>query len=137
MHTYRKLFINLFALLVVLSAGVVARAQCPVMPAGFLCISQAAGNVAAETARELTATKAKVTVLESGLVEKDRLAGEVKAITDANEADLRRALHETEVKLATKTGELIGSEANNVRNLAVIDLLLKSVRPKKIGIINF
>lgn len=107
------------------------------MPAGTVCISQTAANAGAQLARESALKDEKIKVLESALLDKDNIAADRKLVTDKNEQDLKAALHSTEVKLAEKTGHLIGCEGSNVRNLAVIDLLLKNVRPKKIGLINF
>jgi outer membrane lipopolysaccharide assembly protein LptE/RlpB len=110
---------------------------CPEMPTGTLCISQAAGNAAAQNARELAATKDKVAVLEAALADKDKSIAELKAAGERNVVDLTAALHKTEIELATKSGQLIGAEASVTRCTAITDLLLKSVRPKKFGIINF
>jgi ABC-type transporter Mla subunit MlaD len=107
------------------------------MPAGTLCITQAAGNAAAENRRELDATKEKVIVLTDALTEKDRIIADVRATAGKNEADLKEALTRTQTELATKTGQLVGCETMNVRQTAIIEVLLKHVRPKKIGIINF
>lgn len=130
-----KRFIHLTVFLTLFLTGSVAvRSQSPCdgvqMPAGTLCISQAAGNVAAENKRELDATKQKVIVLESALADKDKLIAEIKAVGVKNQADLTAALHKTEVELATKTGQLIGAEAANVRSLAIIDVLLKGQKKK-------
>src|SRR4051812_7296291 len=95
-------------------AGVIARAQAPSCPIGLVCISQAAANVAAQNARELAATKEKVTTLEAALVEKDKNVADVQAAAATNVADLKDRLQKTEIELATKTGQLIGSEAMNV-----------------------
>lgn len=141
MHTYtRKLQIAGYTLLVYLAFTISANAQslCSgiVMPAGTICVSQAAANAAAENKRELDATKEKVTVLTDALTEKDKIIESVRSTANKNEADLKASLTKTEIELATKTGQLIGSEAMNVRQTAIIDILLKSVRPKKIGLIN-
>ncbi len=124
--------ILLIALVFVTSAA--AQTECP---AGKICLSQAAANQAAEDHRVRAALEAEIAVLKQALLDKDKIIEDNKATAGKNEADLRDALHRTEVDLATKTGQLIGAEASNVRNLAIIDLLLKSVRPKKIGLINF
>lgn len=128
-------FVVLFiAIMLAVTISTSAQTLCP---EGLVCISQAAANQAAENARELTATKAKVTILTEALTEKDKIIADNKAVADKNEADLKERLHKTEVELATKTGQLLGAEANSVRQLAVIDVLLKNTRPKKIGLINF
>lgn len=135
-----KLLVNGIKLIVVAifllfaSSSLQAQTQCP---SGMVCISQAAANQAAENARELSATKAKITTLTEALAEKDKIIADVRATASKNEADLKEALTKTQTELATKTGQLIGCEANSTRQLAVIDVLLKNVRPKKIGLINF
>lgn len=111
-------------------------AQCPVMPPGFLCISQAAGNAAAENARELAATKNKVTVLEASLVEKDKSIEEVKATAAKNVADLTAENTKILLNTAEKTGQLIKCEAFAVRDGAIIEFLVKNQRSKQSGLIN-
>lgn len=106
-------------------------------PAGFVCISQAAANQAAENSRELAATKNKVAVLEQVLAEKDKSIAELKAANEQNVADLKRALHNTEIQLADKTGQLIKTEAQVVQQSAIIDFMLKNGRTKKFGILVF
>lgn len=101
-----------------------------VMPAGTLCISQEAGNAAAENARELAATKEKVVVLEQALVDKDKIIADNKDTAAKNEADLRKQLHKTESDLSLVTGQLIAKEAELNRNILVIDVLLKNTRKK-------
>lgn len=122
----------LFVAFMLTSLAASAQSPCDgvVMPAGTICISQAAGNAAAENKQELDATKAKVGVLTEALTEKDKIIESVRATASKNEADLKAALTNTQTDLATKTGQLIGSEASNVRHLAIIDLLLKQTRKK-------
>jgi nucleotide-binding universal stress UspA family protein len=131
-----KLFAAIAFVVLLFVSAAVAQSGCPVMPAGYLCITQEAGDRAASNARELAATRDKVVVLEAALIEKDKNTEEIRAAAAKNEADLKAALHRTEVELATKTGQLIGSEAEKTRMLATIDVLLKYARPKKIGLIN-
>jgi len=130
----RTIQIAFYTLAVYFTFTISANAQSPcagvVMPAGTLCITQAAGNAAAENKRELDATKEKVTVLTEALTEKDKIIESVKSNASKNEADLKAALTNTQTELAVKTGQLIGAEASNVRNLAIIDLLLKQTRKK-------
>lgn len=109
--------------------------QAPECPAGKVCISQEAANKAAENARELEATKEKVKTLEGALVKKDESIREAQETARKNEADLREQLHKTEVELALKTGQLISKEAEAVRNLALIDLLLKQTKKKRNAVI--
>lgn len=105
-------------------------AQCPPMPAGTLCISQATGNAAATLAREKIALENKITALEQARILDKQSMDEQKETARKNEADLKEALHKTENELSTKTGQLIGAEAMNVRLTSVVDLLLKQVRKK-------
>ena len=100
-----------------------------------VCISQSAANVCAANSRELSAIREKVVVLESALIEKDKSIQELKDANQKNVADLTKALHETETKLATATGQLIGAEAMVVRLTAVIDFMLKNGRQKCNGLI--
>jgi hypothetical protein len=126
----------LITLLFILTASVITSAQVE-CPAGMVCISQVAANQAALNARELEATREKVKVLESALVDKDKSIAEVQETARKNEADLKDALHKTEVELSLKTGQLIGAENMNVRQTAIIEALVKVVRAKKIGLIVF
>lgn len=130
-----RLSIAVIAVLFLFAIGARAQ-QCPVMPVGFLCITQEAANAAAANARELVATKEKAAVLEAALAEKDKNTDEIREAARKNEAELKDRLHQTEVELANKTGQLIGAEASITRCLAVQEVLLKFARPKKIGLFN-
>lgn len=110
--------------------SVVSQAQCPVMPSGFVCLSQQAANVAAENARELAATKDKVAIVEAGMIEKDKILADTKAEDLKSINDLKAALTKTQTNLGTATGQLIGAEAMNVRLTAIVDVLLKNTRAK-------
>lgn len=137
----RKLQIVMYTLCVYFSLTISVSAQSPCdgvqMPQGTVCLSQQAANAAAQLAREAPVKDEKIRVLETALVDTNKIITDIKAVAAKNEADLRAALHSTEVQLATKTGQLIGAEANSVRQLAIIDVLLKNVRPKKVGLIVF
>lgn len=127
---YAKLvFLNIF-LICVITANISAQSPCDgiQMPPGTLCITQAAGNQAAQLAREAPLKDEKIKVLTDALTEKDKIIADNKAVAAKNEADLKEALTRTQTELAMKTGQLIGSEASNVRNLALIDVLLKSTK---------
>jgi len=133
--------LGVFALIYAGLAMSPAAAQSPcagvTMPRGAVCISQAAANAAAQLAREAAAKDEKIKVLEAALTAKDQIIDDNKATASKNEQDLKAALHKTEVDLSLKTGQIISCEANQTRQLAVIDVLLKTVRPKKIGLIVF
>lgn len=127
----------LFAFICLLGMFATDHAQCPTMPAGTFCLTQEQANKVAENKRELDATKAKVDVLQQALLDKDTIIGNLKDTNEKNTADLKVALHDTEVKLATSTGQLIEMQADRVRWTAVIDVLIKSTRKKSIGLIAF
>lgn len=102
-----------------------------------VCISQSAANVCAANSREIVALREKIAVLESALLDKDKSIEEVKETNRLNVVDLTKAMHETEVKLATATGQIIQLEADRVRWVGVIDILIKNSRKKSIGLIAF
>jgi hypothetical protein len=115
----------LTALLLTLGLCVGVLAQSPTCPTGMVCISQAAANKAAENARELEATKGKVTALEESLKLKDASIADISSTAAKNESDLKAAISRTEVELAKVTGQVIQLEADRVRWTAVIDVLVK------------
>jgi hypothetical protein len=123
--------------IVVFIAGVSAHAQpSAVCPSGLVCLSQEAANKAAENARLIPALEGKIAALEDGMKQKDVSIAELKAVNLQNVADLTARMHRTEVSLAEKTGTLIACEASSVRNMAIIDGLLKK-RKVQVGLINF
>lgn len=136
----RKLITN-FAIgfvLVCFASAVSAQSNCPPMPVGTVCISQTAANQAAENARELAATKDKAATLEQALKDKDATIAENKDAAEKNVADLKKALHDTEISLATATGQLIKCEANDVSNRAIIQVLVQNYKARsRIGLIVF
>jgi len=129
------------ALMVALCVTGAAQAEpgpvCPVMPAGLLCISQAAGNRAGELVRENAALKSQVDTLKAAVD-----AGRQNEITlresyAAAREKLLQGWTDTQVELGKKTGELIGKDAEITRCQANFELALKAARPKKNGLINF
>lgn len=113
-----------------------ANAQCPVMPVGYLCISQAAGNAAAENKRELDATKEKVTVLEAALADKDKLIAEVQATADKSVNDLKDQNSKLLVQFADKSGALGECRADKVMYTQLIEFLAKNQKSKQNGAFN-
>ncbi len=119
-----------------------ASAQSPcagvVMPAGTQCISQATANQAAEDHRVRAAVEAENAVLKQSLTEKDKTIAENKATALQNEADLKAAMHRTELDLATKTGTLIGCESNVVDLKATNQTLIQNYKARnRVGLIVF
>jgi nitrogen fixation/metabolism regulation signal transduction histidine kinase len=59
------------------------------------------------------------------------------AVKDQAIADLKELLNKMRIEYAETKGELTAVKQNAVSDRAIIDILLKNVRPKKIGLINF
>lgn len=108
----------LFLLLLIFLASVGAYSQTP-CPEDKVCISREAAIKALQDADEVIA-----------------LRSEVKVLKDAVNAhkDIETTL---KIELGKITGELTGSQQMNIRQTAIIDVLLKNIRPKKFGLINF
>lgn len=109
-------------------------AQCPVMPKGFICISQDAANVAVANSRENVVLKEKVTVLEAGLAEKDKSIQELKDVNQKNVLDLTGQLNKVTADWAFEKGKNTSLEADKVLWAAVIEVLVKNSRQKTNGI---
>lgn len=118
-------------LIVVLLLGYSANAQ----DEPKVCISQAAANVCRDNALLIPALNEKIAALEAKIKAQDETIAELKETNRKNVADLTDALHKTELSLATKTGELIGSQAQNVEQRALIQVLLQNVKKKRIALI--
>jgi septal ring factor EnvC (AmiA/AmiB activator) len=123
------LFISLFA--------IAATAQTAECPSGYICLDQTQANIAAQNARELTATREKVTVLESALKSKDDTIREIQETAKKNENDLREAIRRTESELSRTNGMLTAREAEVVRQSAIITAMIPMLRRKSIGLITF
>ena len=139
-NTVGKIFFALaiLTLLAAFSLSGDAQTACSgvVMPPGTLCITQAAGNVAAQEHRELAAERDANAVLKQALLDKDKSISELQDTNRKNVADLTDRLHKTEVDLATKTGEGISKDAEIVRLTASFQFLLEHGRVKQNGLIN-
>jgi hypothetical protein len=100
-----------------LSVG--AYSQTSECPSDKVCLSREAAIKALQDADEVVA-----------------LRQQVQALKDAVQAhkDIETNL---KIELGKAMGELTGSQQMNVRQTAIIDVLLKNVRPKKFGLINF
>lgn len=115
-----------FSLILVTGIGAQV-ADCPV---GFVCISQAAANKAAENARELEAQKEKIKVLEDALVQERKSTEEFKVVNAKNVSDLTLLNNDLTVKLAQATGQLIEKDATITRQTAILEVLVKNTRKK-------
>ena len=96
-----------------------------------VCISQEAANKCAELARTDKAKDEKIAALEAQVKARDTAIAELKEANAKNVADLATAIHKTELALATKTGEIIGCQAQNVEQRAIITALLPMVKKKR------
>jgi len=98
--------------------AVVANAQeCP-HPSGCVTVSR---DVALKALADSDTVKAQ--------------ANEI-AVKDTAIEDMRKELNKMRIEFAEKSGELTALKQNAVSDRAIIDILLKNVRPKKIGLIN-
>lgn len=131
----RTIFVVAIGLL--LTAAAFCQSPCAgvAMPPGTLCISQAAGNAAAENVAVLAATNAKVTTLQESLAKKDETINELKDTARKNETDLTARISATAVELALTKGMLVKTEGEVTRQTATIEFLLNHGRKRCAGII--
>ena len=112
---------KLFALgIVFFACAVSAMSQtCQEQPQNCVLITREASIKALEDSDRVKALEAEVIVLKQAVNDQREITTNLK------------------VELGKAMGELTGSQQMNVRQTAIIDVLLKNVRPKKFGIINF
>lgn len=132
-----KKLILTFGFLFLFSLPALAQqATCPVMPKGFICLTQEAANKAAEDKRVRTAQEVEIVELKASVqTEKDNVVKAKQTGID-NQAKLEAQLHDTDVKLGEKTGALTQCQAGSVRDSAMIEFLVKNQRSKQQGLIN-
>lgn len=111
-----------------------ASAQCPVMPAGTVCLTQSAANVAMANSRENAALKEKIAVLEEGLKQKDVSIQELKDLNSKNVLDLTNQLSKVTAEAALEKGRAEQCNADKVLWSAVIPVLVQNTRQKTNGI---
>ena len=116
MNIIRLLLILFVALLIGTATGYAQ--ECP-SPNGCVVITREAAIKAVTDAKQVDADKTLIDALN-------------KAITD-----YKQQLQDLRVQLAETGGENSALKQEQVRTNAIIDLLLKSVRAKKIGLIVF
>lgn len=83
-----------------------------------ICISRAAAESCATNAERVKALEAQILVLENALKDERKISEGLK------------------VEVALKTGRIIALEQNDASNRAIIEILIKNARPKRIGLIN-
>lgn len=109
----------LFLLSVFLALPLAVSAQVADCPANFVCITRQAAEKFIVLDETVKAQTAEIATLKQG------------------NADYKDLLNKMRVEYAEKVGENTALKQNDISNRAIIDLLLKQVRPKKIGLINF
>lgn len=103
----------------------------------LLCVG--AINISAQT--DCPVDKVCITVAQArqALANEDTIKAQAAEI-DKQKQLVQDALKESDkikIELAKTVGELTGAQQMNVRLTAIVDVLLKHVKPKKIGLINF
>ena len=100
-----------------------------------ICISQQAANACRDNALLIPALNEKIAALEAQVKARDTTIAELKEANAKNVADLATAINKTELALATKTGEIVGCQAQNVEQRAIITALLPMVKKKRIALV--
>lgn len=130
--------LTIIILSILFLAGISTNAQCPVMPAGFLCITQEAGNQAKANKDELNALKTeKIPALQEQVkVEQEN----VKKAQDTDKENQIKAANKL-LDMSTKNGELVGENVQLKATLnilvTILDVAIKNSRAKKNGVFNF
>jgi hypothetical protein len=109
---------GLIIIALVLTTCIVGYAQSTDCPVDKVCISPEAARKGINDASENVALKAQAAATEKAL------------------SDMRDELNKMRIEFASKVGENTALKQNAVQDRAIIEVLLKSIRPKKIGIIN-
>lgn len=102
-----------------LLAGIVgvSAQECP-HPSGCVTISREAAIKAVTDGDAVTSQAVEIETLKQGV------------------EDMRKELNRMRVEFAEKSGENTALRQNAVSDRAIIEVLLKNVRPKRIGLIN-
>lgn len=108
----------LFIALLILAGAVIASAQDAQCPAGYVCITREAAIANLQRDDHAKAVEAENAVLKQAIEDHKKI-----------ESDLK-------VELAKTTGTLTGCQQNAVSDRAIIDILVKNTRAKRIGLIN-
>jgi hypothetical protein len=88
-------------------------------PTGLICITPSQARVALENVDKV-----------------DALTKENLVLTQAI-SDLKSEVNKIRVEYAEKVGENTALKQNSISDRAIIEILLKSAKPKKFGLINF
>lgn len=83
-----------------------------------ICISRDAAEACATNAAKVKALESQIATLEQALKDKDAVINDLK------------------VEVARTSGRIESCEKNDASNRAIIEILIKNARPKRIGLIN-
>lgn len=113
---------NLIRFLTIISVALMfaynAAGQTPEPTPGPICISREAAEKCATNAAKVDSQQAYIATLEQALKDKDKIIGDLK------------------VEVARYSGRIESCEKNDASNRAIIEILIKNARPKRIGLIN-
>lgn len=115
----RPPILGIFVFAVLFLCGTYHTAAQSVCPPEMVCISRDAAKKSVADAILVDAQKAEIATLKQAVADQKDLTQNMK------------------VEFAACSGENTALRQNAVSDRAIIDILLKNVRPKKIGLINF
>lgn len=115
----KKLFVSAIFVFAFSLAASAQTAQTENCPENYICLTRQEAEKALKNADEIIALRDEIKVVKE---ERERIKAEVVRL---------------QIDLARATGEKIGSEAQVISQRQIIEILLKYVRAKKIGVINF
>jgi hypothetical protein len=100
------------------AGSVSAQVAAPQCPTGFVCLTPTQARAGLEAMDKVTALENQVLDLKKAILDEKNVTIDVK------------------IELAKTTGQLTGAQSELISLRAMNELLLKMVRPKKIGLIN-
>jgi NaMN:DMB phosphoribosyltransferase len=131
MHTRT---IGLFVGILVMMLGLLvasSNAQCPPMPAGTVCLTQAAANVAAANSRENVALKTlKIPQLEEEVRAKEQTIRELKDAHAKNTIDLIGQMNKATAEAAFERGRAEQLIADKVFWSKIVEAAINNTRKK-------
>jgi hypothetical protein len=125
--------IRLFIGLLVMTLGLLvssSNAQCPPMPAGTVCLTQAAANVAAANSRENVALRQKIAVVEEEVKAKEQTIRELKDAHAKNTIDLVGQMNKATAEAAFERGRAEQLIADKVFWSKIVEAAINNTRKK-------
>jgi len=121
MNSVQKLFLKTVLILITLVI-LIGRAQaqtdpCPPMPAGYICVPRAVGVKALEDADARAALEKQVKAQDDAIV------------------GYKDELEKMRIEFARVSGELTATKQTQVRDAAIIEMLLQNVKKKRNALI--